>query len=200
MLTLLFTPSYFTLTYQTYVRALYARLRSPQQFLILQALSSGLLIVLTPLTMSPLWHRLIRALGFTTQSYASYQKVCARNVFIRFLAENASMLTFLGSILVLHFGANKDVYPYFAFDGNNEVDEDKYDFTLTLSASAITWACELAAAMILRGLIWWIFRVNAGVEGKLDLAVWPELLPTSVAVMLHVLQNMLFSIIRLQFH
>jgi hypothetical protein len=188
------------LTYQTYVRALYARLRSPTQFITLQILSSSSLIILVPLTMTTTYHKILTFLSLTTQSYASYQKLCIRNVFIRFLAENASMLTFLGSILVLHFGVNKDVYPYFAFDGINEVDEDKYDFTLTLSASAITWACELAAAMILRGLIWWIFRVNAGVEGKLDLAVWPELLPTSVAVMLHVLQNMLFSIIRLQFH
>ncbi|XDG08462.1 hypothetical protein ABKA04_008077 [Annulohypoxylon sp. FPYF3050] len=167
---------YFMLTYQTYVRALYARLRSPTQFIWLQALSSGFLIILTP-------------------SYASYQKICTRNVFIRFLAENVSMLTFLGSILVLHFGANKDVYPYFAFDDPDEL----YDFELTFYASMITWACELTAGIVLRGLIRWIFGVNASVEGKMDLAVWPELLPTSVAVMLHVLQSMLFSIIRLHF-
>ncbi len=29
------------------------------------------------------------------------------------------MLAFLGSILVLHYGSNKDVYPYFAFDEQN---------------------------------------------------------------------------------
>ncbi|KAI1483526.1 hypothetical protein K445DRAFT_18793 [Daldinia sp. EC12] len=186
---------YFMLTYQTYVRALYARLRSPQQFVWLQALSSGFLIILTPLTMTQTYHRILTMLGLTTQSYGSYQKICTRNVFIRFLAENVSMLTFLGSILVLHFGPNKDVYPYFAFDDPDEL----YDFELTFYASTITWACELAAGIVLRGLIRWIFGVNANVEGKMDLAVWPELLPTSVAVMLHVLQSMLFSIIRLQF-
>lgn len=185
------------LTYQTYVRALYARLRSPKQFILLQVLSSSLLIFLTPLTMSPLWHRIIRALGFTTQTYPSYQKVCARNVYIRSLAENASMAAFLGSVLVLHFGANKDVYPYFAFDATGR-DED-YDFNLTFYASSVTWACELVAALVLRGLIRLFYGVDVGAEGKLDLAVWPELLPTSVAVILHVLQNMLFSIIRLQF-
>lgn len=184
------------LTYQTYVRALYARLRSPSQFILLQALSSSSLIILVPLTMTVTYHRILSFLGLTTQSYASYQKLCIRNVFIRFLAENVSMLAFLGSILVLHFGPNKDVYPYFAFDEFNE----PYDFGLTFYASTITWACELLAALVLRGMIWWIFGVNAGVEGKMDLAVWPELLPTSVAVMLHVLQNMLFSIIRLHFH
>ncbi|KAI1174076.1 hypothetical protein F4777DRAFT_413213 [Nemania sp. FL0916] len=186
---------YFMLTYQTYVRALYARLRSPQQFIWLQALSSGFLIILTPLTMTQTYHRALTMLGLTAQSYGSYQKICTRNVFIRFLAENVSMLTFLGSILVLHFGPNTDVYPYFAFDDPDE----PYNFKLTLFASAITWACELIAGIVLRGLIRWIFGVNANIEGRMDLAVWPELLPTSVAVMLHVLQNMLFSIIRLHF-
>ncbi|KAI1081943.1 hypothetical protein F5B20DRAFT_588067 [Whalleya microplaca] len=186
---------YFMLTYQTYVRALYARLRSPSQFIWLQVLSSSFLIILTPLTMTQTYHRLLSMLGLTGQSYASYQKICTRNVFIRFLAENVSMLTFLGSILVLHFGANKNVYPYFAFNDPNE----PYDFRLTFYASMVTWACELTAAIVLRSLIRWIFGVNANVEGRMDLAVWPELLPTSVAVMLHVLQNMLFSIIRLQF-
>ncbi|KAI0126507.1 hypothetical protein BJ170DRAFT_628954 [Xylariales sp. AK1849] len=190
---------YFMLTYQTYVRALYARLRSPSQFILLQALSSSSLIILTPITMSRTYHRVMGFLGLTSQTYASYQKLRIRDVFIRFLAENVSMLAFLGSILVLHFGPNKDVYPYFAFEDSNDGNEG-YDFGLTFYASSITWACELAAGILLRGLIRWVFGVNASVEGRLDLAVWPELLPTSVAVMLHVLQNMLFSIIRLHFH
>ncbi|XXH05589.1 peroxisome assembly protein (Peroxin-2) [Hypoxylon texense] len=186
---------YFMLTYQTYVRALYARLRSPQQFVWLQGLSSGFLIVLTPLTMTQTYHRVLSMVGLTGQSYASYQKIRTRDVFIRSLAENVSMLAFLGSILALHFGPNKHVYPYFAFDDPDEL----YDFELTFYASAVTWACELAAGIVLRQLIRWVFGVNASAEGKMDLAVWPELLPTSVAVTLHVLQSMLFSIIRLHF-
>ena len=183
------------LTYQTYVRALYARLRSPQQFIILQVLSSTGLVVITPIMMTPIMHKILTTFGFNSQSYGSYQKLQTRNVFIRFLAENVSMVAFLGSILVLHFGANQDVYPYFAFDGDHE----PYDFNLTFYASMVTWACELAASLAVRGLIRVFFGVDVGLEGKLDLAVWPELLPTCVAVMLHVLQNMLFSIIRLQF-
>ncbi|KAK2014886.1 hypothetical protein LZ32DRAFT_602942 [Colletotrichum eremochloae] len=189
---------YFMLTYQTYVRALYARLRSPEQFIYLQILSSSTLIILTPVTMSHLYHRIMVALNLTDQSYASYQKVCTRNVFIRFLAENVSMAAFLGGVLVLHFGPNKDVYPYFAFDMKEKSDD--YDFSLTFWASSVTWACELVASVCVRALIRWIFGVDVGMEGKLDLVVWPELLPTSVAVMFHVLQNMFFSIIRLQFH
>lgn len=186
---------YFMLTYQTYVRALYARLRSPGQFVILQVLSSTGLVVITPIMMTRLVHKILTVLGLNNQTYPSYQKLQSRNVFIRFLAENVSMVTFLGSILVLHFGANKDVYPYFAFDGVNE----PYDFNLTFYASMVTWACELVASLAVRGLIRLFYGVDVGLEGKLDLAVWPELMPTCVAVMLHVLQNMLFSIIRLQF-
>lgn len=185
------------LTYQTYVRALYARLRSPSQFISLQVLSSTSLIIVTPLLMSAPCHWFLSVIGINGQSYGSYQKMCIRNVFIRFLAENASMLAFLGSVVVLHFGANKDVYPYFAFDRTDG--NEGYDFGVTFYASTITWVCELVASFIVAGLIRWIYKVSVVTEGKLDFVVWPELLPTCVAVMLHVLQNMLFSIIRLQF-
>lgn len=185
------------LTYQTYVRALYARLRSPSQFILLQVLSSTSLIIVTPILMSAPFHWFLSVIGVNSQSYGAYQKICIRNVFIRFMAENASMLTFLGSVAVLHFGANKEVYPYFAFDGSDETGD--YDFYLTFWASSITWGCELAASFIVDGLIRWIYKVSVVTEGKLDFIVWPELMPTCVAVMLHVLQNMLFSIIRLQF-
>ncbi|KAK4157769.1 hypothetical protein C8A00DRAFT_29306 [Chaetomidium leptoderma] len=188
---------YFMLTYHSYVRALYARLRSPTQFIMLQVLSSTSLIILTPILMSAPFHWFLSVIGVNGQSYGSYQKLCIRNVFIRFLSENASMLAFLGSVVVLHFGANKDVYPYFAFDGLDE--NEGYDFGLTFYASSITWGCELAASFIVAGLIRWIYDVSVVTEGKLDFIVWPELLPTCVAVTLHVLQNMLFSIARLQF-
>ncbi|UNI23386.1 hypothetical protein JDV02_009208 [Purpureocillium takamizusanense] len=196
---------YFMLTYQTYVRALYARLRTPSQFITLQVLSSTGLVVVTPIMMTRFFHRALTVLGLNTQSYGSYQKLQTRNVFIRFLAENASMATFLGSILVLHFGANKRVYPYFSFDqdgsgGGGDTAAAPYTFSLTLKFSLVTWACELVASLAVRGLIRVFFDVDVGLEGRLDLAVWPELLPTCVTVMLHVLQNMLFSIIRLQFH
>ncbi|KHN98912.1 uncharacterized protein MAM_03374 [Metarhizium album ARSEF 1941] len=181
---------YFMLTYQTYVRALYARLRSPGQFISLQILSSTSLVVITPIMMTRFVHRILTVLGLNGLSYGSYQKLQTRNVFIRFLAENTSMATFLGSVAILHYGANKAVYPFFAFD----------NFNLTFSASSITWACELIASLAVRLLIRLCFDVDVGLEGQWDFTLWPELLPTCVAVMLHVLQNMLFSIIRLQFH
>lgn len=119
------------------------------------------------------------------------------------------MLAFLGSILVLHYGGNKDVYPYFAFDQDG-IDEpptdggfgngEGYDFNLTFYASVVTWACEIVAAWIVRRILWFGWKSDVTGEAKADLATWPELLPTGVVVMIHVLQNMLFSIVRLRFH
>jgi hypothetical protein len=124
------------------------------------------------------------------------------------------MLAFLGSILVLHYGANKDVYPYFAFDrasqlpndggdgGGNpwEGGGDDYDFGRTFYASSVTWGCEIVAGWIVRRILWFGWKMDVTGEGRRDLGMWPELLPTGVVVMVHVLQNMLFSIVRLRFH
>ncbi|KUJ24383.1 uncharacterized protein LY89DRAFT_604996 [Mollisia scopiformis] len=203
---------YYSLTYQTYVRALYARLRSPQQFILLQVLSSSFLIILFPLSMSRAFHYVLTILGINGQTTQQYQKFCARNIFIRGLSENVSMLAFLGSILVLHYGANKNVYPYFAFDKEDTPatpptdgglpisDGSEYDFGLTFYASMVTWACEMVAAWIVRRIIWYGWKIDVTGEAKQDLGTWPELLPTGVVVIFHVLQNMLFSIARLKFH
>ncbi|RDW82640.1 hypothetical protein BP6252_03752 [Coleophoma cylindrospora] len=202
---------YFSLTYQTYVRALYARLRSPKQFIYLQAISSTSLILLAPLTISAPFHNILTILSINGQSYRAYQKFCARNILIRGFAENVSMLTFLGSILVLHYGSNKDVYPYFAFDqdeaGNSLSNAtlpissgEGYDFGLTFYASIVTWACEIVAGWVTRRILWYGWRVDVTGEGKRDMKQWPELLPTATVVMVHVAQNMLFEIVRLRFH
>lgn len=87
------------------------------------------------------------------------------------------------------------VYPYFAFDDPSEL----YNFELTFYASTITWACEIFAGWLVRRIVAYVYKFNVTAEGKMDLASWPELLPTSLAVMVHVLQNMLFSVVRLKF-
>jgi hypothetical protein len=195
-------PSYFSLTYQTYVRALYARLRSPSQFITLQLISSTSLILFQPLSMSVPFHAFLCIIRLNNQVYADYKKYCGRSIFIRNISENVSMIAFLGQVAVLHYGANKALYPYFAFDdlSNGTGQEDDYTFDLTFKASAITWACEIVAAWIVRRIVQWVHKFNVTKEGQLDLGAWPELLPTGVAVMVHVLQNMLFGIIRLSFH
>lgn len=160
--------------------------------------------------MSKPFHYILTILSINGQSLSSYQKFCARNIYIRSLAECVSMLAFLGSILVLHYGSNKDVYPYFAFDRTSEAPPadgglpigggEGYDFGLTFYASLVTWACEIVAAWIVRRILWYGWRMDVTGEAKQDLSTWPELLPTGVVVMVHVLQNMLFSIVRLRFH
>jgi hypothetical protein len=107
------------------------------------------------------------------------------------------MLSFLGQILVLHYGHNRDAYPYFAFDNANP--DDVYDFRVTFWASSVTWACEITAAWVVRRVVTWLYGLDIAKEGRADLIQWPELVPTCAAVTVHVLQNMLFSIIRLQF-
>ena len=180
--------------------------------------------------MSKPFHYLLTLLSINGQSLSSYQKFCARNIFIRGLAENVSMLAFLGSVVVLHYGSNKDVYPYFAFDQAQNgttitttitsilrpsflrphttsnpttfpIDNsgESYDFALTFYASIVTWACEIVAGWIVRRILWLGWRMDVTGEARSDLGSWPELLPTGVVVMVHVLQNMLFSIVRLRF-
>lgn len=184
--------------------------------------------------MSSNFHNVLSILGLNNQPYPLYQKYSGRSIFIRSLSESVSMLSFLGQILVLHFGHNRDVYPYFAFDevpGNSttnstmfssnsmfsmpvslgnpynpiplpdfpDANAKTYDFALTFWASLITWVCELTAAFIVRRIVKWLYNFDVGREGRSDLGAWPELLPTGVIVMVHVLQNMIFGIVRLQF-
>lgn len=182
---------YFATTYQTYVRALYARLRSPSQFAYLQLLSSSIVIIYHPLSMTPLFHKVYTRLGLTNQTYREYQKFLGRSFFVRGLAENVTMLAWLGWVLALHYGWNREVYPYFSFD--------EFNFKLTFYASLVTWACELAAGWCVR----WILRRGFGFEvmgeGIKDLVGFDGLLPAVLAVQVHVLQNMLVSIARLRF-
>ena len=193
---LLIGTSYFMLTYQTYVRALYARLRSPSQFAVLQILSSSSLVVITPLSMTRLVHRTLTLLSLNGHTYTTYKKLSSRNIYIRSLCENVSMLAFLGEILVLNYGPNKAVYPYLSFSDP----DDPYTFPLTFWASSVTWACEIVAGWVVRRILARGFALDVTENGKADLVEWPELVPTSLAVMVHVLQNMLFSIVRLRFH
>lgn len=97
---------FFALTYQTYVRALYARLRSPSQFAYLQLMSSGILVLWSPLTMTKTLWSALQVLGLNGQSYDQYKKTVGRSFFVRGLAENVSMVAWLGWVVVLHYGNN----------------------------------------------------------------------------------------------
>ncbi|CUS13390.1 unnamed protein product [Tuber aestivum] len=182
---------YFATTYQTYVRALYARLRSPSQFAYLQLLSSSIVIIYHPLSMTPLFHKAYTRLHLTDQTYPEYQKYLGRSFFVRGLAENVTMVAWLGWVLALHYGWNREVYPYFSFD--------EFNFKLTFYASVVTWACETIARWCVRGIVWRGFGFEVMGEGVKDLVGFDGLLPAVLAVQVHVLQNMLVSIARLRF-
>lgn len=100
---------YFAITYQTYVRALYARLRSPSQFAYLQLLSSCIVVVWQPVSMTSAVHELLVACGVNGQTYAEYRKFVGRSFWVRGLAENVSMLAWLGWVVGLHYGWNTKV-------------------------------------------------------------------------------------------
>ncbi|EPS35207.1 hypothetical protein H072_11586 [Dactylellina haptotyla CBS 200.50] len=189
---------YFSLTYYTYIRTLYARLRSPSQFAILQLLSSSIAILLQPLYISHTFHRFMTYLGFTSTTYSEHVKLTGRSFYLRGLSENVSMLAFLGCIVVLHYGSNREVYPYLSFRDTN-VMEDGYTFELTFFASLITWALEILSGWCVRRIFWFGWEFGVTGEGKRDLVDFEGLLVASIAVMVHALMNMLMSIIRLKF-
>ena len=168
---------YFALTYQTYVRALYARLRAPAQFAALQALSSARVVLWHPLAMTRAWHALLVAARVTGLAYADWQRHVGRAFFLRGLAESVSMLAFLGWCAALRAGANRDIYPYFTLAG-----DDGYTFALTFGASAATWAAELLAGWIVRRVMRAAFGYRVTHEAVRDFAAFPELLPACLCV------------------
>ncbi|KAF3935328.1 hypothetical protein ABW19_dt0207828 [Dactylella cylindrospora] len=189
---------YFSLTYYTYIRTLYARLRSPSQFAILQLISSTIVLILQPIYISQPFHRLLTYLNLSGISYGEHVKTTGRSFFLRGISENVSMLAFLGWIVILHYGPNREVYPYLSFR-DQDVLQDGYTFELTFFASLVTWALEIISSWAVRRVFWlgWEFGVTG--EGKRDLVDFEGLLVASVAGMVHALMNMLMSIIRLKF-
>ena len=205
---------FFALTYQTFVRALYARLRNPGQFLVLQAVSAGGGIAWYVLCMCEWWYRLLVWFGGGREGgVGEYRKYVGRGLFIRGIAENVSMIAWLGWVIVLHYGSNKSVYPYFSFesgtggwwpsppgsDGGPNGGEKMYTFELTFWMSLATWASEVLAAWTVRRLLWWGFAYDVEREARRELVRYPELVGAGCVVGVHVLQNMLVGIVRVRF-
>lgn len=165
---------YFSLTYQTYVRALYARLRSPSQFAYLQLLSSSIVILWNPLSMTETFHRMLGWLKVNGQTYDERKKNIGRSFYVRGLAECVSMIAFLGWVVVLHFGWNSSVYPYFF---NFQDKSDPYTFELTFWASLATWVCEIVAGWVVRRIMMQCFQFGVTEEAVKDFGAFPELLP-----------------------
>ncbi|KAL8293646.1 hypothetical protein RQP46_000347 [Phenoliferia psychrophenolica] len=147
---------YYFLVYHVFYRNLFARLRSPDQALYIQLLSSSWVIIWYPVSMSRTFHRFLRwAVGFE-KDWDEYADNIGTMLYLRNLSENVTMAAFLGWLTILHYGPNKPLYPFFSFDS----DTDPYNYRLTAIASLIIWATELVSSFLARGVIWYCYRLD----------------------------------------
>ncbi|RHZ44240.1 hypothetical protein Glove_750g35 [Diversispora epigaea] len=186
---------YFFMIYFIFYRNLFARLRNPKQYILIQAASSLWVCIFYPICMTRKMHKaLVYFLGLR-KDYEEYKKQCGRSFFIRNLAENATMLGFICWICIIHYGPNYDVYPYFKF--NEEGNEFNFDYTLR--ASCYIWAFELASTIITRLIYTNVFQHNISKEAVKDFEAYPEMVVALIVIIIHVLQDMLMALLSLNF-
>ncbi|CAJ0823947.1 15374_t:CDS:2 [Entrophospora sp. SA101] len=174
---------------------LFARLRDPGQYIIIQAASSLWVCIFYPLCMTQTVHRYLVTYVGLQKDYETYQKQCGRSFFIRNLAENATMLGFLGWLCIIHYGPNYEVYPYFKF-----VDENKeLDIWWTLKATCKIWAFELISAKVTRIIYEKYFKINIRREAVADFKKYPEMVVAMLVIIIHVLQDMLMALLSMNF-
>ncbi|GES75576.1 transmembrane transporter [Rhizophagus clarus] len=176
---------YFFMIYFIFYRNLFARLRDREQYILIQAASSLWVCIFYPLCMTRKVHEfLVNYFGIRRKDYNEYQKYCGRSFFIRNLAENVTMLGFICWIYIIHNGPNSQVYPYFNFE-----DDNAFDFALTLHASCVMWAFELASSAITRTIYKKVFNHNISREAMTDIGNHPKMVFTMIVIMIHVLQD-----------
>ncbi|KAJ1735716.1 hypothetical protein LPJ72_001722 [Coemansia sp. Benny D160-2] len=191
---------YFFTTYFIFYRNLFARLQNPEQVVLLQLGSSMWVVLVYPLRMArPVYRALAFLLRWSDADYPyeTYVRQLGRSFFLRNKAENATMLGFLCWVSVLHFGPNSSHYPYFRFEPKD--DEFSYEYALTIRASAYVWASELVASRVVRFIFRRVYALDIGAEAVYDFKRYPHVVPVLVLVTVHVLQNILFGLIRLDF-
>ncbi|WFD29640.1 hypothetical protein MSPP1_000650 [Malassezia sp. CBS 17886] len=186
---------YYYMVYYIFYRNLFARLRSSDQFALVQLLSSAWVCVWYPVSMSAWWHRLEQRFVSRPLSWDEYVEKVSVFFYLRNLAQHITMLAFIGWISLLHLGVNEPLYPFFAFRDTDCV----YSYRLTLLGSLAIWASEILSMWAAAGLCALLYNVDLVRLGLAEMHAFPELLPTCVWTSLHVLMNMLFFMIRLDF-
>lgn len=131
---------YYFLVYFIFYRNLFARLRSFDQFALVQLLSSAWVCLWYPLCMSKTWMRTLNMSSSRPISHDMHVKKISLYFYLRTIAQHTTMLAFLGWLSLLHFGINQPLYPFFAFD-----DDDSYNYRLTMFGSLAIWASEMAS-------------------------------------------------------
>ncbi|EIW68504.1 hypothetical protein TREMEDRAFT_32284 [Tremella mesenterica DSM 1558] len=165
---------FFQLVLQTYTRNLFARLRSPSQFATVQLLSSISVIILFPLQMTKQYHRLLQIFIGYPQSWEEHSDSLATTFYCRGLAQNVTMVGFLGWLSILHFGPNQQIYPFFRF---SPTPDDPYTYSLTFTASLVIWGSELISSFIARQIMSFSFDVDVTNVGLNEMREYPELVP-----------------------
>lgn len=187
---------YFFMIYFIFYRNLFARLRSVDQFAIVQLGSFLWVCIYYPIAMTSHVHRaLVRYIGVTL-TYQEYKEKLGRSFYLRNLAENTTMLGFLCWVNILHFGPNRAAYPYFQMDDR---DGSPYNHQLTVIAALIIWTSELTSAFITRYTFKKVFSHSITRQAIREFARYPEMIIGFVLVMIHVLQNILMALVKLDF-
>ncbi|GAA5972749.1 hypothetical protein JCM8115_002267 [Rhodotorula mucilaginosa] len=186
---------YYFLLYYVFYRTLFARLRSPDQAVYITLLSSVLVVAWYPISMSKTCWRILRRTVGVEPEWEEYAANRGTELYIRNLSENVTMIAFLGWVSILHLGPNTPIYPFFAFDDPN----DPYTFRLTLSASAVIFAAELFAGYLARSACWLAYEIDVTNLGLDQFREHPELVIACIFTACHVLSDMLFFLVKLNF-
>lgn len=173
----------------------FARLRSPQQFALIQLVSSLSVITLQPIQATKTYHKLLQLFTGYGKTYQQHVEAQALAFYVRGVAQNVTVFGFLGWLTILHFGPNSRVYPFFAFNYSR----DPYTFGLTFIATSAVWMIELATSWVTRRFMYRISGVDVTSVGTRELKDYPELVVTCGWGAVHVLSNVLFFLIKLDF-
>ncbi|KAG0294668.1 hypothetical protein BGZ96_000693 [Linnemannia gamsii] len=190
---------YYFMVYFIFYRNLFVGLRSYlesyEQFLIIQLASSFWICIFHPICMT---HTVYRSLVYVfgiSRTYEEYKRQIGRGLFLRNLAENVTMLAFLLWVNILYYGPNAKIYTYFKFNNLNV--ETNHD--VTVYASLLIWTSELISNFINRMICKKYLGYHVTKEALKDFKEYPELIVAFVLVMVHVLQDMLLSLLDLSF-
>ncbi|KAF9953629.1 hypothetical protein BGZ72_005261 [Mortierella alpina] len=186
---------YYFMIYFIFYRNLFVRLRSYEQFLVIQLASSFWVCIFHPICMTHTVYRTLVYLFGITRTYEEYKRQVGRGLFLRNLAENVTMLAFLCWVNILYYGPNAKIYPYFQFKDLNV----EYDHDVTVYASLGIWASELISNFINRTICKRLMGHHVTKEALKDFKEYPELIVAFVLVMVHILQDMLLSLLHLNF-
>jgi hypothetical protein len=187
---------YYFLVYFIFYRNLFARLNSLDQFALIQLLSSFWVCIWYPFSMTTWCHRLVSYFLPDPKSWEEYVESIGISFYLRNLAQNTTMLAFLGWVSLLHFGPNQNMYPFFAFADKR----DPYNYQLTMLGSLAIWASELVSSFVARQICLYALDVDVTNLGLDEMRNYPELVSSVAWTSVHVLMDMLLFLIKLDFN